>query len=190
MILNPKLGTYDVQADVGPAYATQRQQAFNAFSELLRASPEMMQLVGDIWMRFADIPGANEAAERLHRMIPKQALEDGPDPQMQAMQQAMQGMEGALKEMQAKLADKAATHLNDQEKNAVAAYDSQTKRLAAIKDYLVTQPQMVMDFVAQVIAEAEATSGAGLAPALDPTSEIVAEEASPPVPPMAPPGPM
>lgn len=190
VILNPKLGTYDVQADVGPAYATQRQQAFNAFSELLRASPEMMQLVGDIWMRFADIPGANEAAERLHRMIPKQALEDGPDPQMQAMQQAMQGMEGALKEMQAKLADKAATHLNDQEKNAVAAYDSQTKRLAAIKDYLVTQPQMVMDFVAQVIAEAEATSGAGLAPALDPTSEIVAEEASPPVPPMAPPGPM
>lgn len=193
VVLNPKLGTYDVQADVGPAYATRRQEAFNAFSTLLASNKELISLVGDIWMRFADIPGAEEAAQRLKRMVPQQALTDGPPPDVMQLQQQLQAMQGMVAELGAKLADKTAEHLKDQEKNAVAAYDSQTKRIAAIKDYLATQPEMVMQFVAEVIQEAEATSAMGLGPALEPNAELTAENMAPTeqgMPPQGPPGPM
>jgi hypothetical protein len=183
VVLNPKLGTYGVIAEVGPAYATQRQEAFTAFSQLLAANKDLTSIVGDIWMRFADIPGGLEAAERLKRMVPQQALGTGPPPDLQAAQQQIEKLAKVIEGLEMKLADKTAAHLNDQEKNAIDAYRAQSDRVgkaAALKDLIAVAPELILGFLDQVISEAEQTSGAGLGPALTPNAELTAENIAPP----------
>lgn len=186
-IFNPKVGKYEVMADVGPAFATRRQEAWNAYVQILTQNKELVNVIGDLAFKMADFPGAEEVAQRLKRMVPQQALEDGPSPDLQAAQQQIQALQEMVKQVAQKLADKTAEHLNDQEKNAVSAYDAQTKRLTALKEALITDPDGLMDLVRQVIAEAQSTSGAGLGPALTPNAELTAEDVMPPA---APPQPM
>lgn len=160
-VLNPKLGVYDVQADVGPAYATRRQEAFNAFSQLLASNKELVNVVGDIWMRFADIPGAEEAAERLKRMIPKQALEDGPSPDLLAAQQQIQELDGLVKQLAQKLEDKQGAAIDAAEKNAIGAYKATTDRVKALEKALALDPGGLMVLVREVVEEAQAQSAGG-----------------------------
>lgn len=160
-VMNPKMGTYDVQADVGPAYATRRQEAFAAFSQLLGANKELFALVGDIWMRFADIPGGEEAAERLKRMVPQQALQDGPPPDLIAAQQQITELKQFISEITAKLEDKANKNTFENDKNAIAGYKATTERLAAIKEALATDPEGLKVLIREVIEEAQAQSAGG-----------------------------
>jgi hypothetical protein len=160
-ILNPTMGFYDVEADVGPAYATRRQEAFNAFSQLLSQNQELVSIVGDIWMRFADIPGAQEAAERLKRMIPQQALADGPSPDLVQAQQQIQALEGLITELAAKLESKAGEGKNAEEKNAIAGYKAVTDRVKALEKALALDPGGLMVLVKEVIEEAQAQSAGG-----------------------------
>lgn len=161
VVLNPKMGVYDVQADVGPAYATRRQEAFNAFSQLLASNKELVNVVGDIWMRFADIPGAEEAAERLKRMIPKQALEDGPSPDMVAAQQQIKAMEEMIGKLAEKLESKAGEAKDAEEKNAISGYKAVTDRVKALEKALALDPGGLMILVKEVIEEAQAQSAGG-----------------------------
>lgn len=161
VIMNPTMGVYDVQADVGPAYATRRQEAFTAFSQLLGQNKELISVVGDIWMRFADIPGGEEAAERLKRMVPKQAMEDGPSPDLMAAQQQIQQLMELVKATTDKLASKEGEAKNAEEKNAIAGYDAVTKRLGALEKALALDPQGLKVLIMEVIEEAQAQSAGG-----------------------------
>lgn len=161
IVINPRLGVYDVQADVGPAYATKRQEAFEAFSQLLAANKDLIQVVGDIWMRFADIPGANEAAERLKRMIPRQALEDGPSPDLVAAQEQIKAMEGMIAQLAEKLESKQGEAQDAEEKNAIAGYKAVTDRVKALEKALALDPGGLMVLVKEVIEEAQAQSAGG-----------------------------
>lgn len=160
-VMNPKMGVYDVQADVGPAYATRRQEAFAAFSQLLGANKELFALVGDIWMRFADIPGGEEAAQRLKRMVPQQALQDGPPPDVQALQAQLEQAKSFITELSDKLANKSQENQYESEKNVIKAYDAVTARLKAIEKALARDPQGLDLLVHEVIEEAQAQSEGG-----------------------------
>lgn len=103
-IFNPNVGEYDVVIDTGPSYATQRQEAFQAMTELASQRPELLQIAGDIIMRAADFPMAQELAERLKKTIPPQLLEDeGKNqqipPQVQAQLEQMQQQMEQMKQM-------------------------------------------------------------------------------------------
>lgn len=161
VVLNPKMGVYDVQADVGPAYATRRQEAFAKFSDLLASNKELFAIVGDIWMRFSDIPGCEEAAERLKRMVPKQATEDGPSPDLLAARQQIQQLMDLVKKTTDKLADKEGEAKNAEEKNAISGYDAVTKRLAALERGLALDPQGLKILIMEVLEEAQAQSAGG-----------------------------
>lgn len=88
-IFDPSTGRYDVEADVGPSYGTQRQEAANAFSQIMANNPAAFQIVGDFWARNSDFPGADELADRLQRGLPPQ-YGSGPSPQEQQLQQQLQ----------------------------------------------------------------------------------------------------
>ena len=103
-IFNPNVGEYDVVIDTGPSYATQRQEAFQAMTELASQRPELLQIAGDIIMRAADFPMAQELAERLKKTIPPQLLEDTNKdqeipPQVQAQLQSMQQQMEQMKQV-------------------------------------------------------------------------------------------
>lgn len=92
-IFNPNVGRYDVESDIGPSYGTKRQEAFNAFTQIASQSPEMMSIAGDLMFKSADFPGADEIAERLHRMVPAQALGAEAPPEIKHMQTVLQNMQ-------------------------------------------------------------------------------------------------
>lgn len=64
-IFNPRIGSYEVVSDVGPDWATQRQEAFNAIVQIIKEAPELVAKIGDLLFRVADFPLADEIAERL-----------------------------------------------------------------------------------------------------------------------------
>jgi hypothetical protein len=167
-IFNPNVGRYEVEADVGKSFATRRQEAFEAGTQILAQNPELTNIIGDLLFQNADFPGADEIARRLKRLVPPQALDEGANPEVAALQgqlqQAIQALEGMAKE----LSDKKAEQQTAQEKNAVAAYDSITKRLTSLKEALGLDPQTLMALVRLVMEEGISTSGDGvLTPALD-----------------------
>ena len=78
------LGEYDVTLSSGPTYRTARQEAFRALTAIVTAKPELFPIVGDIWVKYADWPGAHVLGERLKKMLPPNLQdEDDSDPQTQ-----------------------------------------------------------------------------------------------------------
>jgi hypothetical protein len=132
IIFNPTVGIYSVEADVGPSYGTQREEAANAFSQIMAQNPAAFQIVGDFWAANSDFPGADELADRLKRGIPPQ-YKAGPDPQVLAIQQQAQQTEQHAQQLLGQ-ADQEIAGLKDQ----VAQLQAQAKDKSAdlaIKDY-------------------------------------------------------
>jgi hypothetical protein len=135
VIFNPSVGRYDVEADVGPSFGTRRQEAFNAFTQILAQNQAVFPIVGDFWAQNADFPGADELADRLKRGLPPQ-YKAGPDPQvLQLQQQSQQMMQQAhqllgqadqeIAQLKQQLANKSQSVLIDD-------YKAETDRLKAI----------------------------------------------------------
>lgn len=113
-IYNPSVGRYDVTVAVGPSYGTKRQEAFQALTEMSSRNPQLMQVAGDLVMKAADFPMAEQIAERLEKTLPPGLAEpkDGqpqipPEAmqQMQAMGQQNQAMQQALQEASQMIGD-------------------------------------------------------------------------------------
>ncbi len=106
VIFNPGVGSFDVVAEVGPNFVTRRKEAFEAMKELLAASPELTQVIGDLWMGSADFPNADKLQERMRNWIAPGILGTGPSPQEQQLQQQLQLVTAQLQAAQAALKDK------------------------------------------------------------------------------------
>ena len=146
-IFDPTVGTYDVESDIGPGYATQRQEAFNAMSQLASNNQNFMQVAGDLFFKAADFPYADELAERWARIIPQNLKEDGPPPELQQMQQQMKSLQDSVALLHQQLTDKT-------EDQNIKAYDAETKRIQAIGN---AGPMMTREdlqpIIMQIIAE-------------------------------------
>jgi len=97
LIFNPNVGIYDVIADTGPSFATRRQEAFNALTQIAAQNEQFMGIAGDILWKVADFPEAQVLAQRWRKIIPKNITGDGIDPVIeQTMNQAAQQIEQQL----------------------------------------------------------------------------------------------
>jgi len=98
-IFNPTVGKYDVVIDTGPDYMTQRQEAFASMTELAGQDPSLMQKAGDIIVRAADFPMAEQLADRLEKALPPELRDDkGPD-NPQAMKAQLGQMQMQMEQM-------------------------------------------------------------------------------------------
>ena len=92
-------GRYDVVVTVGPAFATQRQEAAEMYMGLTQGNPEIMQMAGDLIFKSIDLPYADEIADRIKAMLPPQIQQmlnedtEIPPEVQQMMQQAKAAME-------------------------------------------------------------------------------------------------
>lgn len=154
-IYNPTVGRYDVAVSVGPSYTTRRQEAFDALIQLTQGNPQLMQVAGDLIMKAADFPMAEELAERLSKTLP-QGLKDeeGSNPeveqikqqaskvieqlqqQLDAAHQAMQEAEQEAQQLVAKANNTQAKEdieqqkvMLDAKKLEIEAYRAETERL-------------------------------------------------------------
>jgi hypothetical protein len=94
MLVNDlSVGTYDVRIKTGPSYASAKEVAKKELGELVRTSPEMMGVLGDLYIESLDLPAqiGGKLAERIKKTIPPQILgEEGggmpqppPDPRIE-----------------------------------------------------------------------------------------------------------
>jgi hypothetical protein len=105
-IFNPKVGRYDVEAEAGPDYATQRQWAVDAFTQILSQNKELWQVIGDLAVENMDFPGASPMAERLRRMISPAILGEGPSVGEQKLQQQIEQSGKLIQSLIESLAEK------------------------------------------------------------------------------------
>jgi hypothetical protein len=135
-IFDPSVGKYEVEADIGPAFATKRQEAFAAISQMMSQNQELVKIAGDILFRAADFPYADEMAERFKRTIPPNILGEGPPPALAQMQQQAQQHVEAMQKVIASLiqenADKDRKLSDRDDSHTLDSYKAETARLAAI----------------------------------------------------------
>lgn len=64
------IGTYDVIVTVGPSYATQRIEAQQSMKEFIQYFPAAAPVIGDLYAKAMDWPGAEEISQRLETLLP------------------------------------------------------------------------------------------------------------------------
>lgn len=165
IIFNPSVGEYDVMSDVGPAYATQRQEAFNAISQILTQAPELVTQIGDILFKVADFPLADKIAERLERGVPAFIKGEAPPPEVIQAQQHVQMMTGQMQNMQKLLADMTQQLAEEKlklrgkdERRDVDAYKAITDRLDVIAKHFEVTPKDKAEMLHDLMIEEHKSS--------------------------------
>jgi hypothetical protein len=101
---------------MGKSYSSKRMEAFDNMQTVIQANPDLMNVIGDIMFRNYDGAGAEEMADRLHKMLPPQLQDDQNElpPQAQAAvaqaQQQSQMIQGEMQKLQFEKAAKVAEH--------------------------------------------------------------------------------
>lgn len=149
-IFNPKIGSYDVVSDVGPDYATQQQEAFNAISEVLVKAPALVDKIGDLLFKVGNFPLADEIAERLKPGMPADAQKA-----IAALQDQLQKKNQLLGETMQTLTEerlKVKAHDSSAEVNEFKADTDRAKMLldAATK----VDPAMAMEMIREMAQQA------------------------------------
>lgn len=167
IIFNPSIGVYDVQSEVGPSFATRRQEAFNALTQIAAQNENFMNIAGDILWKVADFPEAQVLAERWRKIIPKEITGDGMDPKIEeAMSLAAQKIEEQLAliaQQTQELKDKAAeidirsVEADTARRTAIANaarldYEAETRRLVALGNAgPIVTPDEIKPVISQLI---------------------------------------
>lgn len=156
-ILNPAVGKYDVQADIGPAYGTAREEAFAAMTQILTQAPEMTTIIGDILLKNADFPGAEEASRRMERMVPAQAKSGGPTKEEAQLQEELQKTNDMLKVTMQELAVAQLKLVGKGELRDIDVYKAESERLNVMAKANMVDPEAFGVLMRQFIADAVAT---------------------------------
>lgn len=70
-IYNLNVGIYDVTVSSGPSYTTKRQEAAEGMAQIFQGNPQLMSVIGDLFFRNLDWPGAEDIADRMKLMLPQ-----------------------------------------------------------------------------------------------------------------------
>ncbi len=135
-LFNPTAGEYDCISDVGPNYATRRQEAWNAMSIMLQQNQELTSVVGDLFFKNGDFDQSDELAERMRKEIQstKPYLFSDDDPALMGLQQKMQQLTGLNSELMQKLAEMQLKLRGREEKRDIDAFNAETTRSKAKSD--------------------------------------------------------
>lgn len=181
-IFNPTMGQYDVAGDVGKSYATKRQEAFEFFKLVLTQSPGLAGLIGDLLFKNSDIDGGQEAAQRLKRMVPPQALGQGPTQQEQKLMAQNQQLGAALAKALQKASKDQVKLVGKDQMRDIDVYKAQTDRFKALSDAFGMDEGAVRGALEELVQEAMQTH---LAPILQANQKGLSDESEgEPAPPM------
>jgi hypothetical protein len=163
--INPNVGSYDVRVVVGASYSTQRSQAQEALSEVMRNNPALTPAIAPLWAQNLDIPHADKLAQVLAAMAPPAvqailnpdtAKQPKPEQLMQQVEQLKQGLQEAIShahDAQAE-ADEAQDKLRKAEAdNEAALYEAHTNRLKVTGANAEQIQVLVREMLEQMLAE-------------------------------------
>jgi hypothetical protein len=100
---NLTAGKYDVIVDIGPSYATQRQEAVQSMLDFVEGDPQLKSLLGDLIAKNMDWQDSDEVSKRLQTLLPAGVIADE-NPQVKAVinqaQQQVQMMQGYVSQLE------------------------------------------------------------------------------------------
>jgi hypothetical protein len=102
IIINPSVGRFDVRCVVGPAYSTRQVEAATEIGEIVNGNPQLMAMLGDVWVKMRNFPEADKIAKRFKAMLPPQVIqaEQEEEGQQQLPPEVMQTLQQAAQEIQ------------------------------------------------------------------------------------------
>jgi hypothetical protein len=173
-IFNPQLGKYEVAADVGPNLQSKRREAVEALTTILTEAPGLTAIVGDIMLRNMEFDDAAEAAMRLRRMVPPQALGQGPTQNEQQMQQTIQQLQNSLAQSIQKQGRSELRLAGRDQMRDIDVYSAETDRFKALSQVITaSDPESMRPIIEQLVGDALETN---LMPILKQNIEGVAEQ--------------
>lgn len=143
-------GAYDVSIQMGPSYATKREEARDGMSTFMQGNPQVAPLIGDLYAKAQDWPMAEEIGERLELLLPPQiqqmkAQKEGKPPpaamqpqQPSPEQQAALQMEAMAK--QTDLAEKQSKARQAAANARKAEADAQSAEIALERELMMPPP--------------------------------------------------
>jgi Phage P22-like portal protein len=180
-IFNPSIGIYDVAPSVGPTYGSRREEAQEALTLILTQAPNLVPILGDLLVGSLDFDKAQEASRRLRRMVPPQALGQGPTQNEQMLMAQVQQLSAALAESLQKQAKEQIKVAGHQAGHEIEAYDAETKRLGVISKMMPMDQSGMEALVNQLVQDALKTNIQGLVTEQQGEIQDSVGEASPPM---------
>ena len=129
---------------------------------ILTQNPALTSIIGDILLSAMDFDKADEAARRLRRMVPQQALGNGPTPTEQQQAQQIQQLQGLLQQQLQEAGHAKLAHDRDRlklvgkaEMRDIDVYKAETDRMKALQDQLPMDPEGLRQMVKKLMDEAQ-----------------------------------
>lgn len=143
-IYDLSVGKYDVVVKAGPSYTTQREETRAELVQIIKAVPDSAQILGPMYLRQSDWPGAEEAADKLEGKQP--GPQGGGVPaqvqaQLQQMQQVIQQGAQQVAALQQENQQLKANREIDQQKIMVDAQKVQVEGVKAQADMIRAQAE-------------------------------------------------
>lgn len=157
-VFNPVMGKYDVAADVGPNIESKRKEAVESLTTILTEAPALTGLIGDIMLRNMDFDDAQEAAQRLKRMVPPQALGQGPSPTEQQQQQVIQQLQSALQQSIQRQGRNELKLIGKDQMRDIDIYEAETDRIKALSTMLPMDQEGLQQLIEQLVDQALKTN--------------------------------
>lgn len=175
-VFNPVMGKYDVAAEVGPNIQSKRKEAVDALTMILTEAPALTGLIGDILIRNMEFDDAQEAALRLKRMVPPQALGQGPTPTEQQQQQVIQQLQDSLRRSIDRQGRNELKLIGKDQMRDIDVYEAETDRFKALSQVIQAfDPEAVRPVIEQLVEDALKSN---ILPILKQNIEGVAEQSS------------
>lgn len=183
--MNPLVGKFDIAAKVGPSYDSSQEETAEALTLILTQAPNLIPILGDLLVKNLPFEGSQEAALRLRRMIPPQALGDGPSQSEQQLQAQVQALQTELTKLFNKNAADKLKLLGKDQLRDIEAYRAETERFKALQDALeANDPEGLRQVVEKLVQESMATNVAQI-PAENASGEAEQGGGDPSMPPGA-----
>lgn len=167
-----KKGRYDVRVVTGASFTTQRQEAVAALQSIFQTTPDLMQVMGDLYFKNSDFAGADAMAERMKKVIDPKFLEEedrqeiqAVDPEKEQMKMIIQQGAQELESLQTQATQKeTVSQMEKAQANLKSQYDAlkSQEQIATLKiqslekDLTITKLQ----YEAQIKAQQDAAQDA------------------------------
>lgn len=99
------LGEYDLVVKAGPSYTSLREQTREELIEIIRSVPDAAPILGPMYLRQSDWPGADDAADKIEQgaQMPPEAMAEMEAMRQQLAENDVKAQELALKQQELEL---------------------------------------------------------------------------------------
>jgi|TARA_R110000751_G_scaffold9650_2_gene35872 hypothetical protein len=101
-----KKGRYGVVVTIGRSYKSRTQEGADEMGQLFQANPSLFPILGDLYLKFRDFPGHNEAAERIKKLLPPPLQDPSGQPTVEQLQSELQEQGQMLEQLTKALDEK------------------------------------------------------------------------------------